>query len=320
MAAISPIGLPERLDLTPLLRGYVDRRLDVPVISADQRRRIHFEEKRIRRVLSGFAGLAGELAGDPVPARRLLVIGVDSGVETIGASHIFDAVEQITFTDHDQVVVDHARQRLAAGARTGVELRPMTISIAALGSIDRRFDLVYANLLNAPFSDCPETRAARAVAWPTCLMPAAAGLLERDDLAAHFLTLHAARSLLRPGGRLLLLVGGRHPFRALKMMGGATGFVFDVLASGFKEQIDADAVIPAYARAEDHRTPFLFYPADEANEVLRRSDNLPNDMLERCLAAHRLTAREAAEHLLHRVKIGHTYYLFTATRPGGQYS
>jgi SAM-dependent methyltransferase len=273
------------------------------------------ESVRIERVLDGFALIAKQAS-----PRVLGMIGVGNGIEMIGAAHLFRSLDWIILADRDASLLLHAGGNVRNNAPRGVnvELRGGTIDLRSpLATLGRKVDLLYVNLLNAPFSEAPD-----AVIGRDAHVPPVRGTAEDEILNGYLLALpyHFLRSLpevLNPGGSALMLIASRFPFTVLERLAAAAGVRFEELVCDLGYQADEKHVIPAFAAAERDDFPFFFYDHARAREARHgREHPTTGGNLAQCLAPSRLTARAADDRLYAGAEIACTYHLLRATPIG----
>ena len=311
---VPPVDITET-DVSSLFQPYTERRICIGLGPRLYEIRLAAEAERVRRVFQGFARLAGDLAASGRKPSSFAMIGAGSGVEAIGAAHIFTTLRHITITDRDPAILAQAAANLAGNVppRIGLQAVGGHIHAPLAAASGRRVDILYANFANVPFSDSPEAVIDRRSYCPRIAGTAHDDLLNRCQLAAPWRLLSAARTVLNPGGFALVLLGGRFDFSVFERLADAAHVRFEEIICGLKRQIDGDNVLSGYAAAETPGQTFDFYDFDRARRGLRGQDPRPGPVLAAVLAPWRLSACEALRSFRAGASIGHTYHLLQAT-------
>jgi hypothetical protein len=308
------VEVKDRIDcctISSVMRPHVQGEVKVTVDSRVNILDLLSETARIEKILDGFALIEPEIS-----PRSLGVIGVGNGIEMIGAAHIFQGLDRFILAEPDPSLLRHAHGNLLNNAPRGVnvELRDSRVNLLApLATLGQKVDLLYVNLLNAPFST---------VADPDSKTLPVAGTAEDDMLNGYLLGLpyHFLRALpevLNPGGSALMLIAARFPFAILDRLAAAAEVRFEELACGFDLQSDAAAVLPVFAAAERENARFYFYHYGEAKREMYGND-IPTaaGTLARYLASTRLSARLARDHVETAIDVAYIYHLMRVTPIG----
>jgi methylase of polypeptide subunit release factors len=301
----------EEADVSFLLAPYTDRKISIRLDRRMYSIKQEAEANWVWHAFRGFAKLEQQLAGRS--PQSFAAIGTGSGLDAIGAAHIFPALRRVIVTDVEEPLVRLAAANVRANVGDHIRVDALAGDVCQpLVESGLTVDLIYANLPNIPVG-----RDAAIIDHGTFYRPGEDGT--GDALLDHYLLglqhhfLRSARRALRPDGVALLMIGGRFPYRIFDRLAAAAGFAFDEVLCYFKRQTEAENVVSGYAVAEAAGIEFDFYDFDAARATLRGGEQLSGRALKAAIEPWRLSARGALEHLRAGREIGHTLHFLKAT-------
>jgi|SRR5580658_411639 hypothetical protein len=304
IATIVPANRPE-IDASSLLAPYTRQRIEIRLDPRLRAVDLAAEASRIALVLHGFARLER-------PPAHFAMIGPGSGVEAIGAGHIFRNLRRITVIDRDPAILAQAATNIRANIGAAIEVEAQSRNIwAPLARASLAADLLYADLSNLPVTDAVSGRTA---VDPPIGRNASTVMLKRHLLGLQCCFLRRVLAALRPGGSVLVLLGGRVDDDLFEILAAASGVRLEEVVCGLLQQSDAWNVVGAHAAAEAESTvAFDFYDFEAARHALPNDRSLSGPDLRAALAPWRLSASTAASELCCGMKIGHTAHLMKAS-------
>lgn len=241
-------------------------------------------------------------------------IGTGAGLDALAAIETLGST-RVGITDVHEEVVSTASANILGNLRDPARI---TLEaghgdlLAPLARFRPRYDLIYENLPNVPLDDAARFGHARVSSSHVPPRPEAIPeVLQRQLLALHYVALGQAHAFLRPGGAVLSMLGGRVPLAVFHEMARLAGHRSDILAYGWKIQVDPVEMIGGHAgHQRAGKGPFHFYRASRLAEVFARVDPDASGPLaaeiEESLVPDRLDAFQAWEALGKGETIGHT--------------
>jgi hypothetical protein len=307
-------GLLSPYDASALFEPYTERRVRLRLDPRLAGLRLGAETARVELVLRGFAAVARRLAAQGKSPWSFGMIGPGSGAEAIGAAHVFRSLRHITVTDRDPLILAEAASNIRRHVDAGIDVTSHDGNIfAPLATVGRRVDLLYANLLNIPFTAAPEAVIDRCAYCPPVARTAHDELLNTYRLGLHFFFLRAAPAALTERGVVLASLGGRFPYGVFNRLAEAAGMRFEEISSALQLQTDADNVLNGCASAEIRGEEFDFYEYDGASACLAGRGACSGAALKSLLTPYRLSAQAALRAHLAGRSVGHTAHLMLAT-------
>lgn len=300
-------------DVSYFLAPYTTRNIRILLDRRMYSLKPELEDNWVWHAFRGFAMIESRLAAIGRRPRSFAAIGTGSGVDAIGAAHIFGALRRLVVTDVEEPLVRLAAANIRANIREEVKVEALTGDVCRpLIEAGAKLDVIYANLPNIPV-----TRGADIIDHGTFYRPTADGTgdaaLDRHLLWLQHHFLLSARHALAPNGMALMMIGGRFPYQMFDRLASAAGFAFEEVLCYFKRQTEAENVLSGYAAAERDGIEFDFYDFDAACATLRGGEQLGGRALKEAIQPWRLSARDALQ-LMHRGKsIGHTLHFLKAT-------
>lgn len=260
------------------------------------------------------------LAKEGFRARDFCTIGTGAGLDALAAIEILES-KNIFITDLHEDVVSLAAKNIVGNIRESDILVATGTGDMISPVVDANFraDLLYENLPNIPIeveSDLHSGQnSSTFVARRKENLPK---FVSQHLLSLHFLMLKNARSILRPGGRILSSIGGRVPLEVILKLASVTNYSGRILAYTWKVQSEPEDVIGGYAHWEQAGFgPFKFYPVDilkvifnKPTFVVESSDALE---FEQALAGYELSAVQALQGFRDGIQIGHTVAVLEST-------
>jgi hypothetical protein len=301
-------------DASALFEPYTERRVRLRLDPRLAELRLDAETDRVRLVLRAFALLNQVLAAQGKSPWSFGMIGPGSGVEVIGAAHIFRSLRRITIADRDPLILVEAASNIRRHVDATVDVTALDGNIyAPLADAGRRVDLLYANLANVPFSAAPDAVIDQAAYCPPVARTAHDELLNTYRLGLPFQFLRSALTALTARGAALLVLGGRFPYGVFPRLAEAAGFRFDEILCGLQRQTDTRNVLTSCAAAELQGEEFDFYDFDGASAGLSARALLGGAALKSLLTPYRLSARAALRGYPAGRSIGYTLHVILAT-------
>lgn len=221
--------------------------------------------------LKGFEALKQKCQWEQKPISTFASIGTGSGLDAIGAYHIFEPETVLISDIHPEVIslaAENVRQyvpRASVIALQGSLCEP-------LRQIDCRADVIYANLPLIPFSgqELLEGMNTSSFASPEALRKAPK-LYDEHLLGMIYAFLQEARHSLQPGGSVVVNLGGRMPVDIVEQLFEECGYAYSELYHGFKIQTQHLEVIPGFSLAErQYGVEFDYYAYEKAKGLLER--------------------------------------------------
>lgn len=294
--------------LSPYTRQTISVRLDPRMYSVKS----EVEDNWVWHAFRGFALIAAKLAANGVQPRTFAAVGSGSGIDAIGAAHIFPSLKRIIVTDIEKTL---ARQA-AANVRTNVRgyLRVQSLAGDVCRPIaEASVDLLYTNLPNIPVSAAEDAIIDHGSFYRPGLELATDDPLSSYLLGLQYRFMLSAPRVLARNGFALMMIGGRFPFAVFDRLARAAGFAFEEVLCCFKRQTEAENVVPSYAAAEKSDTEFDFYDFEAARKTLRGGEQLSGRQLKEALRPWRMSARDAELQRRAGKAIGHTLHFMKAT-------
>lgn len=189
-----------------------------------------------------------------IPVHDLLIMGTGNGLDALGAIEIFDDLRSLLVTDLHQDSLEIARRNVTGHLVPGVSLDLQFIQSDLFSGIPagRRFTLVYENLPNIPAGPGIDVEAGINAA--SFYRPQASGAVPArfaaHRLELHYLCLQQARAHVERGGGILTSIGGRVPLEVAFDLHRSCGYSPELVVFGAKIQSEPEAILPAYAGAE----------------------------------------------------------------------
>jgi|HubBroStandDraft_1064217.scaffolds.fasta_scaffold00020_13 hypothetical protein len=307
------------VDVSFLFAPYTASRISIGLDPRLHEIKCGAEALRIREVFRGFAMLDREFGTNGTPPESFAMIGPGSGIEAIGAGHIFTRLRRITVVDRDRTLLEQAAANIRGNIDGGIEVEAQRRDLWAPVSTSARrtSDILYANLSNVPFTAAPGAIIDRLAPCPPVGQVAEAEVLDFHLLHLHYRFLRWMSGALTPGGCALLMFGGRVDCAIFDHLAAAASVRLEEVVCALKQQTDAWNVVSAHAAAEtEHGVEFDFYDYEAARRGVPRSGALSGAGLRTALAPWRLSARAALGELRFGLKIGHTIQLLKATPQG----
>jgi methylase of polypeptide subunit release factors len=303
----------EEADVSFLLTPYTDRKISIRLDRRMYSIKQEAEANWVWHAFRGFAKVEQQLAALGRSPQSFAAIGTGSGLDAIGAAHIFPSLRRIIVTDVEEPLARLAAANVRANVGDHIKVEALAGDVCLpLAESGLSVDVIYANLPNIPVG-----RDAAIIDHGTFYRPGEDGtgdaLLDRYLLGLQHHFLRSAKHALRPDGVALLMIGGRFPYRIFDRLAAGAGFAFDEVLCYFKRQTEADNVVSGYAAAEAAGVEFDFYDFDAARATLRGGEQLSGRALKAAIEPWRLSAHAAQEHLRAGREIGHTLHFLKAT-------
>jgi hypothetical protein len=308
MSATLPPADRPKIDASLLLAPHTRQRIEIRLAPPLRAANLAAEASRIALVLHGFARL------ERSPA-HFAMIGPGSGIEAIGAGHIFRNLRRITVIDRDPAVLAQAASNIRANIDAAIEVEAHARNIwAPLARAGLEADLLYADLSNLP---CTVAASAHIAHDPPIGRNASTVMLNRYLLGLQCRFLRRVLAALSPGGSVLVLLGGKVDDELFDILADACGVRLEEVVCGLLQQSDAWTVVGAHAAAEaETGVAFDFYDFEAARRSLPDDRSLSGPALRQALAPWRLSARTASSELRFGLKIGQIVRLMEASAIG----
>jgi methylase of polypeptide subunit release factors len=270
----------------------------------------------------GFRELQKRLLQEGKRPNKVAIIGTGNGVDALGACLFIDGIEELLVTDIDSRVIDLSTRNIDNNIPEDRSKPKVFFFVGDLcNPLSERYletDLVYGNLPNLPSDsdDLHEGINLSSLYRRGIREIRASGSIGDYLLEMQRLFLDSAKAVLRPGGSVLPIIGGRVPYGLFPRMFAEAGFNFEELCSGFKRQTEAEVIIPEYANAEMGRVRFSFYHYSEARGHLQKlgignpTAKINGKELSDILRDYGVSAREALSLYRGGIDIGHTIHFF----------
>ncbi len=260
----------------------------------------------------GMSRLEKALQAEGRPPQSFAAIGTGTGVDAIGAAAIFPTLKTIAVTDIEPDVLAQGLENVQTNVAAEISVKGFAGDLCCpLYPLNRRFDLIYANLPNLPVA----AKKAGVIDHNTCYD-------ERNEtpdpqLGAYLLGfqhmfLRSAIPVLAPKGSALLMIGGRFPYDMFGRLADLSGYDFEELLCCLRLETDLATTIDHYASYEGE-IEFDYYLYDEATSALDGKGELHGEALKAALAPYRLSARDASRAGAKGKRIGHTLHMIRAT-------
>jgi hypothetical protein len=309
-------GLLSPYDASALFEPYTERRIRLRLDPrlAELQVDAEAEAQRVGQVFRGFAAVGRALAARGRAPWSFGMIGPGSGVEAIGAAHIFRSLRHVTVTDRDPLILAEAASNIRRHVDATVDVTSQEGNIyAPFATVRRRVDLFYANLTNVPFTAAPDAVVDRFAYSPPIARTAHDELLNTYRLGLQYHFLSSATAALTERGGVMVLLGGRFPYGVFSRLADAVGLRFEEILCGLQRQTDARNVLNGCATAELQGEEFDFYDFDAARLCLSRRGLLAGAALKSVLTPYRLSARAALRAFEAGKSIGYTLHFMLAT-------
>jgi len=267
------------------------------------------EANWVWHAFEGMTRLRRKLEAEGRIPESFAAIGTGTGVDAIGAGLIFPELKTIAVTDIEPGVLaqglDNVRRNVSYATTVSGFVGDLCSPLYAL---PQRFDLIYANLPNLPVAQ----KRGGAIDFNICYAERDAVEIDREVdaylLGFQHLFLRSAMRVLNEQGSVLLMIGGRFPFKIFRQLADSAGYVFEELLCSFRLETDLATTIDAYA-AHESDIEFDYYLYDEAKSALDGNPGLSGEELKELLAPYRVSARSAGQS---GKRIGHTLHMLRA--------
>ncbi len=215
---------PPLVDVSFLFNQYTDKQVSIrfhPKMYSIER---EVEANWVWHAFAGMARLKGKLTSEGSTPRSFAAIGTGTGVDAIGAGLIFPELNTIAVTDIEPGVLaqglDNVRRNTSSATTVSGFVGDLCCPLHAL---PQRFDLIYANLPNLPVA----RKKGGAIDFNTYYAERDGVEIDRevDDYLLGFqhLFLRSAMQVLNEKGSVLLMIGGRFPFKIFKRLAELDG-------------------------------------------------------------------------------------------------
>jgi hypothetical protein len=301
-------------NVSALFEPYTERRIQLQIDPRLPDPRFGAVAERVRQVFRAFTIASRRLTMQGNAPKVFGTLGVGSGIEAIGAAHIFPELDRIVATDRDPLLLAEAaiNIRFNIESRITVAARDGNIFAPLVSTGGWRVDLLYADLSDIPFTTAPEAIVERRAYCPPVARTAHDDVLNDYQLGLPYHFLRSGLSALSPRGAMLIALGGRFPYGVFDQLADAAGLRFTEILCALRRQADDQAVISGFAAVEAASAGFEFYDFDAAHGIV--GDMIINgDAMKSLLARHRLSAQAALQALGAGRSIGHTIHLILAT-------
>lgn len=249
----------------------------------------------------GFQVLGDRLASEGKSADTFVAVGTGSGLDAIGASHIFQP-NAVVLTDIHPRVVPLAEQNAKGNILKGSVVGLTGDLCEPLRQHNIKADVIYANLPLIPDDDETILGGMRSSSFVSrSRFEKAPKKYKRYLLGMIHAFLEDAKESLNPDGSVVINLGGRVPVELVKELFAECGYEYEELYTMLKAQSQPEEVLPGFSQVEAKEgVEFDFYKFDEAEAALQNVDTatLSAQELKDLLAPYRVTAMEALA--LHR--------------------
>jgi methylase of polypeptide subunit release factors len=218
----------------------------------------------------GFALTEKKLAARCFRPHSFAAVGSGSGIDAIGAAHIFPTLRRIVVTDVEAAFVGVAAANVQANVRDDIKVEGLAGDLCEpLVEAGGLYDVIYTNLPNIPLAVAADDIIDYGTFYRPDDAPAADLLLGSYLLGLQHRFLLSARQVLSPRGCALMMIGGRFPYRLFDRLARTAGFALEEVLCCFKLQTEAENVVSGYAAHETDEVAFDFYDFDAARATLR---------------------------------------------------
>lgn len=248
-------------------------------------------------------------------------IGTGSGLDVLAAIELLGA-NRVGFTDLQPEVVETA----AANIRTNLLQKDNIVLeygagdlLSPLSGQQPRYDVIYENLPNVPLDTdskiIDKRNSGHFLEKREETIPAE---IHRQMLDLHYLALLQAKDFLTDRGSVYSTLGARVKLDVFKLLGHLAGYESQIFTYTWKVQAEAEDVISGYAKQEtDGLGPFHFYLAKDLKAAFAdigvEESGKRAEELEKELASHQLSARQAWQAWQDGEEIGHTVAVLKST-------
>ena len=278
------------------------------------------EDNWLYAAFKGMVELKRRLEFEGKRCHDFATIGTGSGLDMIGAWHIFHPGRWYV-TDINRDALQTAEENL----ENNVKLEDLhwwdTRRNFLHGSLAEplietgaKLDVLYANLPNIPARHVEmDGSIASATFIDRGLVGEVPKEYDRYLLGTQYMTLMQARQCVKPGGSVVVALGGRVPYALVKKMFEECGYKMEDLYGRMKVQTQPDDVIGGYADNETRNgVDFRFYdlslqPFDSGE--LEFAEGVSCLQREEDCAHHAITAREALRRHAMGHRIGHPVWI-----------
>jgi len=304
----------EMTDVSFLLQPYAQHSIRVLLDRGMYSVKSDLEANWVWHAFHGFALVERQLTAAGMRPQSFAAIGSGSGIDAIGAAHIFPTLKRVIVTDVEAAFVGVAAANVQANVRDEIKVTGVAGDVCQpLAEAGGDVDVIYTNLPNIPVAVHDEDIIDHGTFYRPGEDAPEDEMLERYLLGLQYRGLTSARPVLSPRGCLLMMIGGRFPYALFDRLARAAGFTFEEVLCRFKLQTEAENVVSGYAAHETDGTEFDFYDFDAARATLRGGEQLNGRQLKRALEPWRMSAREAQRQLRRGRPIGHTLHMLKAT-------
>lgn len=259
----------------------------------------------------GFQQLQDLLLKEGKQVQTFATIGTGSGVDAIGAHAIFHP-QQLILTDIHPLVIPVARQNTQRYLKQAAS---QTTVLALHGDLCEplrqqalRADVIYANLPLIPFTgeNLLDHMCTSTFVSPD-LFSQVPGQYSKWLLGMVCVFLQDAKSVLPPGGSVVVNLGGRVPLELIQQLFMDCGYTYTELYTTCKQQTQPADVLPGFCQAEQRAgVEFDFYEYEAVQPFINRfSAHLSAKEIKQTLLPYRVSATAALKLYQQGKKIGH---------------
>ncbi len=250
--------------------------------------------------------------------KKIACVAVGSGIEAIGLSNIFPRAKfYVTDIDHDVIIESYLNITKAVSK----EIIPLVGSLCdPLEIVSGQLDLIHGNVPNLVCDDNKNLSSGddKGTFVKKGSIGRAPDELKSFALESQYAYLKGAYEVLRRGGSVITLMGGRVPIGLVSHLFCEAGLkLMPEFSVGFKEQTQPEQDYLGYAALEEkYGIEFDFYEFEDAMEILRRNKvsnptfELSGEEIKDLLKETRVTATEALSLFKKGVRCGHTVHMF----------
>lgn len=274
----------------------------------------HPKDNWLYPAFRAFQNLKAKLDARKEKVGTFVTIGTGPGLDAIGGLEIFTPSEVVVTDLHPDVVPIAKRNFQRYLGTYGI---PSPRFQALEGYLTEPLrqkhitaDVIYANLPNVPSHDKVRLyNDQNTASYFDASKVHAPEELSRYLLAMQHTFLKNAHGSLKPGGSVVLNLGGRVPTEMVEKMFKDSGYKYEELFTTLKVQSQPEIILPGYAEAEKAGgVEFDFYYIDELLELVRQLsfDGASVRDFKRALRNYRVSASQGEELFRSRgARIGH---------------